>query len=150
MVTVIKRKDVELLAQLRSEGRKKVTEISRELGIPPTTLYDRLSVLESTVGLRHTSLVDFNKLGYMRTVHMGFKVGSDDRDAFGVHIEKHPALNSLYRVNHGFDFLAHLVFRDASEMKEFLESLRQLFDVREVQIFEVIDEVAKERFLTRR
>jgi DNA-binding Lrp family transcriptional regulator len=146
---MIKKKDVELLAQLRSAGRKKVTEISRELGIPPTTLYDRLSVLESSVGLRHTALVDFNRLGYLRTVHMGFKVGTDDRDAFESHIAKHPALNSLYRVNHGFDFLAHLVFRDANDMKEFLETVQRGFDIREVQIFEVIDEVAKERFLTR-
>ena len=146
---MLKDKDLKLIAHLRSDGRKKITEVSRELDTPVSTLYDKLNALEDRISLRHTTLVDFQKLGYKSVVHAGFKVGIDDRGAFEQYLARHPALNSFFRVNHGFDFFANLVFKDANALKLFLEQIKSKFRIEEVQLFEVIDELRKEVFLSK-
>ncbi|MBU2561357.1 MAG: hypothetical protein KKD17_03590 [Nanoarchaeota archaeon] len=141
--------DIDIIVHLRSDGRKKATEISRELGMPVNTLYGRLEALKRQAGIRHTALVDFHKIGYKSDVYMGFKVGTSDRDALQEHLERHPALNSLYRVNHGFNFLAHLVFQDIDGLKFFLSEVNSRFRLQELKLFDVIDELKKESFLSR-
>jgi DNA-binding Lrp family transcriptional regulator len=146
---MMKESDLKIISHLRSGRRKKVTEISRDLDIPVTTLYDRLDALKRQANLHHTTLVDFKKLGYKGNIHMGFKVGGNDRDALESYLARHPALNSLYRVNHDFDFLAHLIFKDIEEMKSFLSTLSSEFTLLEVKIFDVVDELKKETFLSK-
>ncbi len=149
LTKMLKQSDLDIIAHLRSDGRKKVTDISRDLNIPVTTLYDRLDALKRYADIQHTTLVDFKKLGYKSNVHIGFKVGGNDRDALESYLARHPALNSLYRVNHDFDFLVHLVFKDIEEMKSFLGVVRSDFTLLDVKIFDVVDELKKERFLSK-
>ncbi|MBU0461335.1 MAG: Lrp/AsnC family transcriptional regulator [Nanoarchaeota archaeon] len=147
---MLKETDLQLLTHLRKDGRKKVTEISRELNIPVTTLYDRLDALKKQVAMNHTTLVDFKKLGYQSVVHLGFKVGIDNRESFERFLADQPALNSLYKVNHDFDFLVNMIFRDAGELKDFLEEARSRFRIDDIKIFDVVDEVKKEKFLSQK
>lgn len=149
LTKMLKQSDLNIISHLRSGKRKKITEISRELNIPVTTLYDRLDALKMQADLHHTALVDFKRLGYKCNVHMGFKVGGNDRDALESYLARHPALNSLYRVNHDFDFLAHLVFKDIEEMKLFLGMVSSEFTLLDVKIFDVVDELKRETFLSR-
>jgi DNA-binding Lrp family transcriptional regulator len=146
---MLKDTDLKLISHLRNNGRKKITDISRDINTPVSTLYDRLGVLETQLRMRPTTLIDFQKLGYKSVVHIGFKVGYDDRKSFEEYLAAHPALNSFYRINHDFDFLAHLVFRDANKLKGFLENINSRFDIQAVKIFEVIDELTKEVFLSK-
>jgi DNA-binding Lrp family transcriptional regulator len=145
---MLRQTDIELLRQLRCGRRKKVTEISKSMDIPVTTLYDRIDVLGEKIGMHHTTLVDFAKVGFKSNVHMGFKVGIGDKESFQGFLETHPALNSLYQVDHGFDFLAHMVFRDMDEMKSFLDQVNSRFNILETQVFDVLGEIKKERFLS--
>lgn len=142
-------RDIALIAHLRSGRKMKVTDISRALQIPATTLYDRLGLIERDLGAKYTTLVEFEKLGYARPIHIGIKTSPTGRDALEAHLMQHPAVNSLYRVNHGYDFLAHLVFKDAGEIRAFLETLQSQFGVEEFTIFETIKELAREKFLSR-
>jgi len=146
VISMLKQSDIDIISHLRSGKRRKVTEISRELNIPVTTLYDRLDALKSQANLHHTALVDFKRLGYKGNVHLGFKVGTNDKEALESHLMRHPALNSLYRVNHDFDFLAHLVFHDIDELKLFMEDIRLRFIVLDVKVFDVVDELKREAF----
>jgi DNA-binding Lrp family transcriptional regulator len=147
--TMLRQTDLELIKHLRTGRRNKVTEISKSMNIPVTTLYDRLDVLDERFGIHHTALVDFSKIGFKSNVHMGFKVGINDKESFQGFLETHPALNSLYRVNHGYDFLAHLVFKDIDEMKIFLDTANSRFNILSTQVFDVVDEIKKEAFLSR-
>jgi len=145
---MIRQTDLELIKHLRTGKRKKVTEISKSMNIPVTTLYDRLDVLDERLGIHHTALVDFGKIGFKSNVHMGFRVGIDCKDDFQRYLETHPALNSLYQVDHGFDFLAHMVFKDIDEMKVFLDHVNTNFNLLSIQVFDVLGEIKKEVFLT--
>lgn len=149
MNNTLKDTDIALISYLRNGSRMKITDISRILNVPVTTLYDRLATLEEETNMHHTALIDFQRLGYKRVAHLIFKVDPEKRDGFEEHIKQHNSLNSLYRINHGFDFLAHMVFRDANEMKEFIEGSEARFGVKEWQVFETIDEIRRENFMAK-
>lgn len=141
-------RDIALLAHLRSGKKRKVTDISRVLNIPATTLYDRLGLLESGLGIKYTALVDFQKLGYMRVVHLCIKAQKENKNRLEQHLLAHKSLNSLVRINHGYDFLAHMVFRDVGELRQFVDDLDARFGA-EIQVFEAIDEIVRERFMSK-
>jgi DNA-binding Lrp family transcriptional regulator len=105
-------------------------------------------MLEQGLGIRYTALVDFQKLGYTRVVHLCIKAPKESKDKVEQHLMSHSSLNSLVRINHGYNFLAHMVFRDVGEMKQFVDDLQSRFGA-ETQVFEAIDELVRERFISK-
>ena len=58
-------------------------------------------------------------------------------------------VNCLYKINNGFDFMAETIFRSMNELEEFLESLDQRFKLVSKQVYFIIEEIAREQFLTK-
>ena len=61
---------------------------------------------------------------------------------------KHGNVNSIYKINNGFDFQVEVIFRNLKEVEAFVESLEDSFSITSKQIYYVIDELKKECFLT--
>jgi len=49
----------------------------------------------------------------------------------------------------GYDFLAETVFEDISKLQEFIEYAQARFEISEPLVFSIVDEIKKERFLSR-
>lgn len=143
---MLKENDIKLLMHLRKNARKKITDISYEENVPVTTLYDRLRVYERKYLKKHTSLIDFRKLGFNSIVHIAIKVSRDKREKLQDFLMNNSSINSLYRINNGHDFLAECIFKDVSKQHEFLEDL-QNYDA-ETVVYEQVNELRKEEFLT--
>ena len=60
----VDRQDLRILCRLRVNSRETLTNISRETGIPISSVFDRLKRFEA-IGIikRHTSLLDMKKIG---------------------------------------------------------------------------------------
>lgn len=145
---MISKKDAEIISHLRNNARKKITNISREMKIPVTTIYDRVKSYEKKFVTRHVSLLDFPKLGLHAKANIAIKVERDSREALQEFLMQHPNVNSLSKVNFGSDFLAEVVFRNTGEVQNFTEKLEKDFQS-QIQVFNIIDELKKEDFLTR-
>ena len=65
-----------------------------------------------------------------------------------IYLLNHPNVNSLYKINNGFDFQVELVFRHMQELEEFLDLFSRRFAVKQIITFYLIDEIKKESFLT--
>jgi Lrp/AsnC family transcriptional regulator for asnA, asnC and gidA len=147
---MITEKDVKILCHLRKDARKKVTEISRTTMMPATTIYDRLKVHRRTgIVKRHTALLDFRKLGYNATAMVALKVSNDHREQLREYLQNHPNINSLYRVNTEHDFLAEVVFENLSKLQEFLDDTASRFQLQNTKVFNIVDEMKKEEFMSR-
>jgi hypothetical protein len=54
----------------------------------------------------------------------------------------------MYKINNGFDFLLEVVFRDISEMEDFLETVDERFKLKAKQVYYIIDDIVRENFMT--
>ena len=145
---MVSKKDVEILSHLRQDARKKVTDLSRKVHLPPTTVYGKMKSHEKKGFVkRHVALLDFSKLGYSTTALVAFKVENNKREEFQKFISEHTNINSLYRINFGHDFLAEFIFEDMSKLQEFIDCVEMMFHLQDTKVFSVIDELKKEVFL---
>jgi len=61
-------------------------------------------------------------------------------------LEKHPNVNTLYRINSGFDYLVEIISKNSRDSQDIVEEIESLTGVREHSCFNIIDEVKKEAF----
>lgn len=146
---MINEKDVKILCHLRNNARKKITEIADETGICATTIYDRVRGHEKKLFKKYVALLDFSKLGFYSTTNFAIKCSDVDRDRLHKFLLEHPSVNTLHKINYGFDFLAEGVFRGMKESIKFADTLRKDYKIENMHIFNVVEELKKEELLSK-
>jgi len=144
---MISKKDILIMSNLRSNARISLTNLSKKTKIPISTLFDRLRNQEKDLILKHTALLDFNKLGYSTRAHIIIKVSKPDRDRIKEHLSKHQNVNSFYKINNGYDFMVEGIFKHIKDMEDFLENLDERYDILDRRSYYIIDEIKREEFL---
>ncbi len=144
----MKRGELRLLVHLRNDARKSLSIISRETGIPVTTLFTMLQRLEEEIITKYVSLIDFGRMGFGVRAFMAVKCPEKGRDDVRKFIIGSRNVDSVFRTNDGFDFLFEAVFRNMSELDDFIEGLDD-FRLKKLAVHHIIEEYAKEEFLTR-
>lgn len=143
----ITRKDLLVLSHFRQDARCRLTALSRHTGIPVSTLFDKLTEYQGRVVHKTISLLNFGALGFGTRANVLLR-GGKDREQLKQHLLGHTRVNSLYKVNNGFDFLAECVFRSMKELEYFVEHLRNTFDIRSNEVYYVVDDLKREGFLS--
>ena len=142
------KKYVDLLMQLRKDGRQPLTNISKKIHMPVSTIFDRLKQNKNKFIKRFTCLLDFSKIGFNCRAQMVFRVRKDHRNEMQNYLMNHPNVNSIYKINNGYDFLVETVFRDLKEADEFVENLDERFKVHDKNVYYIIEDLAREQFMT--
>lgn len=142
----MKQKDLKLLYHFRQNARKNLTKISRETAVPVSTIFDKLKKFEKDFIKKHTSLLDFKKLGFNVRVFLILRVNRDQKDNLRNFLNKNSKVNSIFKINGGYDFLADVVFKDMSELCKFSDELDE-FDLIEKKEHFILDEIKQEEFL---
>jgi DNA-binding Lrp family transcriptional regulator len=145
---MINKKDLAIISHLRTNARMPLTKMSRKIQIPVSTIFDRLKIGEREFIQKHTCLLDFSKLGYKIRSNIIFKVEREDKEALKDYLMKHSAVNSLYKINNGFDFMLEGVFKDMQEMERFMDELDKRFKITEKSSFYIIEDLKRESFMS--
>ncbi len=143
----MKQKDLIFLSYLRKNARETLTTISRKTNIPISTLYDRLKLQEKELISKHTTLIDFSKLGYQCRANIILKVNIEDREAVKKYLMCQQQVNSLFRINNGYDFMIEGIFRHVKDMEEFMEIFEKKFKVIDRKVYYIIEDLKRETFL---
>ena len=138
-------KILKLLMHLRENSRETLTSISKKTNIPISTLFDMLKELDGNIILKNTVLLNFSKLGYHTRAQVLLKVNKEQRDSLRKHLECYNNVNTIYKVNNGWDFMIETVHGNVKELDEFLESLDK-YNLENKNIYYLIEEVKKEKF----
>ncbi|MBN1275486.1 Lrp/AsnC family transcriptional regulator [Candidatus Woesearchaeota archaeon] len=142
-------KELLLLSHFRRNARESLTRISRKTNIPVSTIFDKLRQYEGDYIEKHTSLLDFRKLGFDLKTHILFKVAKDGREEFQRFLLNHPRVNSVFRINNGYDYLVEAVFTGLGDLDQFFEEAGKR-QVEERQEYFVLKDVLREAFLSHR
>ncbi len=142
------KKDLKILSELRQNARMSLTKMSKKTQIPVSTIFDRLKLNEKNIIIKHTSLLDFNKLGYNTRANITIKVNKEDKETLKQHLIRHHQINSVYKINNGFDFMVEGIFKHIIEMEDFLEQLEQKFNIIDKKSFFIIEDLKREAFMS--
>ena len=122
--------------------------ISRETGIPISTIFDKVNKLGKSTISKYSPLLDFQKLGFGLRVNLILKANDKRKQDLKDFLLKNQNVNSLLRLNNNFDFFIETVFRDMKGLEEFYENLKK-FKIKKKKEFFVIEDLKKEEFLTK-
>lgn len=148
MVFTTNKKQVLLLTELRKNARQSLTKMGNSVNMPISTVYDKIKANSDDVITKYTCILDFARLGFSCRAQIILKVRKDEKEEMREHLLKSWNVNSVYRINNGYDFLVETVFKDLREADDFIERLESRFKIREKKIYYIMEDIARERFLT--
>jgi Lrp/AsnC family transcriptional regulator, leucine-responsive regulatory protein len=144
---MLKDKEMLLLSHFRNDARISLTKLSKITKIPVSTIFDKLREYKKTNIIRkYTSLIDFKKLGYEIRTQILISASKDSKDHMQKFLLQHPRVNTVFRINNGFDFLVESLFRDMQELDEFMRSLEDFNPLQKKEFF-VMEDLKREEFL---
>ncbi len=142
-------KDVYLLHHLRNNSRDTLTNISKKMEIPVTTVYDRLKVNEKKFVRRNTCLINFQNLGLNSVMYLAFKVSKNQIDEFEKFLNEHPNVNSAHKTDFENEYLLELISEDSSRANQFIMNAEKRFGIHKLHIYNVVKELQREAILTK-
>lgn len=97
--------------------------------------------------MKHTSLIDFKTLGYDIRTQMLLTAQKDSRAELQKFLVMHPRVNTVFRINNGYDFLVEAVFKDMNELDDFSRELED-FNPKEKKEFFIMEDIKREEFMS--
>ena len=144
---MLRKKELMLLSCLRTNARDTLTNISKKIRIPISTIFDKLKEYEKGFISKYTSLIDFKKLGYDIRMQLMLKVPINKRGAFEEFVKSSPAVNNVFRINNFYDYMVETIFKDIKEFQVFADKI-EVFGISELTEHFVIDEIKRESFMS--
>ncbi|MFH0870725.1 MAG: Lrp/AsnC family transcriptional regulator [archaeon] len=141
----LNKKRLLLIRELRNDARKSLSDMSRDTGIPVTTIFDNYNKLvDGRIILRHSPMIDFKKLGFNFRSFLLLK--AKDRDEIADFLDSQMNVNSVFRIS-GYDYLVDCVFPGIREFYDFTDALKSI-GVSEVEVHDVIEQLKYEEFFS--
>ncbi len=147
---MIKKNDKVIISQLRKDARTSLSGLASEFMIPASTVYDRTNTHEKKTIKKYTALLDYPSLGYHARMFVALKLCDiRQKHDFLDFLKANTKINSIYHINFGFHFLVDAVFRNTAEAEGFLNHLEESYSLEQKHIFNIVEEIQSENFLTR-
>lgn len=140
------KKDISLLRCLRQNSRMTLTEMSKATKIPISTLFDRLKYQQKNMSLKHTTIIDFEKIGFPTRAHIFLKSSVQERARLESYLRFHKQVNSVFKSTNRFDFLVEGVFSQIKDVDEFILELEKEFPSIIYDTHFIVKDVFREKF----
>lgn len=125
--------DQKILSLLRSNSRTGALDCARILGVPKSTVHERIAKL-LRAGVRCTPLIDFGKLGYSVAVIF--------ITPFQKELVEHPSVNTAQQISPNLLYL-ECYFTSFAELESFKEGLHA------ARFFHIVDTLKREGMLAK-
>jgi len=144
-----KASDLLIISHLRQDARISLTQMSRQTRIPVSTIFDKIKHFKETGLIRkNTSIVSFERLGYNTKALVFLSASKEERGQLMDSLKNSSNVNSLFKVNNGWDFIAEIISPSFTEIEEFLERIEEKVTLTKKEVFYVIEEIKREEFFS--
>lgn len=141
--------DLKILSYLRKNARTSLTKLSKYTGIPISTIFEKIKIHEQELITKHTSIIDFFKLGYTTRANIVIKVDKNSKNEIEKYLLKHQNVNSVYKITNNYDFLIEGIFLNLLELEKFHESLDDKFKIKSKQTYYILKDIKREGFMSK-
>ncbi len=139
----MKRKEIDILNELRKNSRKSLTEISCNTQVPMSSVFKIVKSLKKNIIKRYVSLLNFRKLGYNISISLALK--SKNKQELQNFLIKCNNVNSFFRIAQDYDFFVEGIFDSMLGFETFLESIGNL--IQKKKVYYIIDTIKEEGFV---
>ncbi len=144
----MKEKDYSVIGYFRANARMSLTKLSKATKIPVSTLFDKLRDFENRkIIQRHTAIIDFKKLGYDIKLQILLAVDKDKKETLQKFLSRHPRVNTILRINNGYDYMIEAIFKNMEELDEFTKNLEE-HEPKDKKELYIMEDIKREEFLT--
>lgn len=144
---MLNKKDLMVLSCLRQNGRMTLTNLSKKTTVPISTIFDRLKNNHYGTIKKHVALINYSKLGFHTKAYLMIKINKKDKEQIKNYLKCYPYINTLHKINNGYDYLAECIFKNINDLEYFLDNLEDKFSIKSKNVFYVIDPIKEEEFL---
>ena len=142
------KKDLKVVSYLRQNGRMTLTNLSRKTHIPISTIFDRIKSNHNGIIKRHTTILNLPKLGFHSKAYVMIRINKKDKQNIKEFLKLNPNVNTLYKINNGFDYMLECIFRNINDLEHFLEYFEEKFSIKTKNVYYVIDHLKEEGFFS--
>jgi len=143
---MLSEKELKVIANLRQNSRESLTKISRKTGMPVSSIFERLKKYKGGFIVKHTSLLDFNKIGFNVMVNSFIKIGRGQKKELFSHLMNNPYVNNFTAISNKYDIFIETAFKNLKDLRKFNEELIE-FGIEAKEDFYVIEYLKREGFL---
>lgn len=141
-------KELKIIQHLRKDAGTSLSLISKELGIPLSTVYDQINRMHKSNLIKKSALLlDLPKLGYPGHNLQAIKINSLKQQELLLFLQKHANVNSIHNTFGDYNVIVETVHRNVAEHYTFLEELKKIFEINDILEFHLVEEVVKEKFI---
>jgi Lrp/AsnC family transcriptional regulator, regulator for asnA, asnC and gidA len=144
MEKILSNAEIILINELRDNSRKSLKQISEKTGIPASTLYDSLERINKNKILKHTSLLDFYKMGY--TLRTNFIILPHDKKQMLNFLMQSQCINTLSNLSGDHDFFIECIFQNLDDYTNFKQDIEKI-GLKSFNEHFILEDIKKENFL---
>ena len=145
----IDQKDREIITELMQNSRQTVGQLSKKIGLPPTTIHNRIKKLEKMEVIMNYSLnVNYKKLGKPIMAFIGVTVNYNvegkkiNQATLAKEIKKIDGTQEVTILAGGMDIIAKVLAKDIEDLNFYVtEKLRNIDGVDKTQTMIVLQQV---------
>ncbi len=131
--------DLEIIKALQGNGRKRYTEIAKELDVAEGTVRNRVARLLEKRVFQIIGLIDPHQMGYDAPALIGVTVKPPHLEEAAAQIAAFPEVSYLILVSGEYDLMVEVFCRDRAHLATFLrEDLQNVTGVERTQTFFIL------------
>jgi DNA-binding Lrp family transcriptional regulator len=143
---MIEELDRKILNALNKNARMSFRRIAKELGISPTTLYDKVRKLEKSGVLKgYIPLIDAESVGYNLMAIIGLRVKQEKDIDVQDAISNLPQVGAVYEVTGEWDLILVCYFKGREDLTNFLKKELPLSNIERAITHLVLNVVKEEK-----
>ena len=145
----IDEKDREIISELIANSRQTAGQLSKKIGLPPTTIHNRIKKIEKHgIIINYTANVDYKKIGRPILAYIGITINYNiegkkiRQKEVATQIKKLPGVNEVTVLTGGMDIIAKVIAADIEELNKIVtEELRNIDGVDKTQTMIALQQV---------
>ncbi len=132
--------DLKILKELQNDGRMNYAEISRRIGIPSSTVYDKITrLVNKGVIKKFTVTLDREKVGFPVSALIGVETGAQLYENVAKELCQLPELVKVYGTTAEFDLMAKIRTTSLNRLNGILNMVRRIKGVDDIFVIPILE-----------
>jgi len=144
-IVVLDELDKQVLSTLLSDGRISYTELGKKIGVPPSTVHDKVHrLVEEGVIKRYSIVIDERVIGYNLIAIVGVQTTAKAYKGVADALVVMPEVIEVYGTTAEFDLMVKVQATNRDELTRIINRVRAVDGIDDIYIFSILENFKNE------